>query len=110
MNTDRYLFIMFAKCMTFATYVMISLLIFVFAVDFANSSPEWLAGLHVHSTSAAVYFALLSLCIVNIIFIPFAIAIANHETLQGQRRDFNASRAEELQLQFIANQKAEVSG
>jgi len=110
MNTDRYLFIIFAKFFTFLTYVMMVVLVFGFTIDLANSpAPEWLAVFSANSTNAVIYFAVLSLCIVNIIFIPLAVAIANHEALQGQRRDASASRAEELPLQFISNRKGGVS-
>lgn len=89
MTRDELFLISFAKITAVFTYIMFHAFLVAVAVLMIAEPPAWLQTITYSPASWVVLCFMFGLVMINFMFIPIAVALANHESMQVQRRQMN---------------------
>lgn len=102
---DQQFFILFAKGVTFISYLMFLALFLTISAALIFEPPIWLMSVPGFHSEWLVLSILTAFTFINLMFVPICVMLAKYDGMERYRRDLNAHKSEEYQLRFIESQK-----
>ena len=86
MTRDQVFLVSFAKVLALLTYIMLHILLISMTAITLLEPPAWLLAITYTPASWTVMAFFVALITINFLFIPIAILLAMHDSMENQRR------------------------